>query len=176
MTSVRTIAYEVVGDLCVLVHSEEQPSSADWTDYLAFLREKASPVSPRCLVVTDGVAPTPTQRAGLNDLVIAFGKPVPTAVITHSPVARAAVALLGWFNSGIRSFSPNELSSALSFLDIEQARRAEVLERVIRMRIEMSGTSEQEQGNAAVDLRQIADDMESLMLKRLPALRELTKR
>ena len=174
MASARTITYEMVGNLCLLVHGEEPPSNADWSDYLAFLGEKADSASPRCLVVTDGVAPTPKQRAGLNDLVVAYGRPVPTAVITHSPVARAAVALLGWFNSAIRSFAPNELSAALSYLDIEPARRAEVLERVIRMRIEISRTSEP--GNAPVDLRKIADDMESLMLKRLPALREMTKR
>jgi hypothetical protein len=168
-----TLAYELAGNLCILVHGEQAPSNADWSGYLAFLRE-ATVASPRFLVVTDDVAPTPTQRAGLNELVIARGKPVPTAVMTHSAVARAAVTVLGWFNSAIRAFAPNELSAALSYLDIEPARRAEVLERIVRMRIEMSRTSDLP--NAAVDLGQIADDMESLLSKRLPALRELVKR
>jgi hypothetical protein len=130
--------------------------------------------SPKCIVVTDGVAPTPTQRAALNAVLAEHGRPVPTAVITHSVVARSVVAVMGWFNSAIRSFAPHELTLAMLYLDIEPARRPDLLERIVRMRIALS--SQSGPLDAPIDLRQIADEMESLLVRPMPLLRNLSKR
>ena len=171
----RTMIYEVIGDLCILVHGEAPPSNDEWNEYLAGGRERLPTMkSPRCIVVTDGVAPTPTQRAALNAVLAEFGKPVPTAVITRSVVARSVVTVMGLFNSAIRSFAPTELSAAMLYLGIEPVRRPDLVERIVRMRIALS--SESGPLDAPIDLRQIADEMESLMVRPLPLLRNVSKR
>jgi|HubBroStandDraft_2_1064218.scaffolds.fasta_scaffold222311_2 hypothetical protein len=167
--------YEMIGDLCILVHGEVPPSNEEWNEYLAGGSERLSGLaSPKCIVVTDGVAPSPTQRVALNAVVAEYGRPVPTAVITRSVVARSAVTVLGWFNSAIRSFAPNELSAAMLYLGIEPARRSDLVERIVRMRIALS--NESSPLDAPIDLRQIADEMESLLVRPLPLLRNVSKR
>jgi hypothetical protein len=171
----RTMRYQLVDDVCLLVHGEEPPTNADWGEYLGFLQTQVSLVpSPRFLLVTDGVAPTPTQRARLNALVGKLGRPVPTAVITHSRLARGVVAILRLFNSAIRAFAPNELSSAMEYLEIDPARRTDLLDRIVQMRIEISRPSGSQ--ITASDLHELANEMDSLMVKRLQTLRSALKR
>lgn len=78
------------------------------------------------------------------------------------------------WNRGIRSFSPGQLSQALQFLEVAPESRSEVLERVVRMRIQLSRNVSASE--ASVDLPKIADRMEALLLQRLPALRAGRKR
>jgi hypothetical protein len=176
MTSQRTLLYEFVDGLVLLMHGELPPSNAEWDGYLEACRRALFPraQTARVLVVTDGVAPTPTQRAALNLLVTEAGSHVATAVISHSVAVRSVVALLGMFNRGIRSFAPGDLSLALQYLEVDPARRADVLQRIVRVRIELSGAAAASE--ATPDMSKIAEKMDLLMLQRLPALQETLKR
>jgi hypothetical protein len=110
----------------------------------------------------------------MNKMVVEHGGDVATAVLSHSVAVRTVVALLSMWNRGIRSFSPGQLSQALQFLEVAPESRSEVLERVVRMRIQLSRNVSASE--ASVDLPKIADRMEALLLQRLPALRAGRKR
>jgi len=174
--SAQTLMFQFAGELAILVHGELPPTDDEWGAWLDSLEQRVEKMrkgSPRCLVIADNVAPSPKQRVALNKLVQKFGAPVPTAVITHSVAARGVVSILGWFNSAIRAFSPNELTEALQYLSIDLAQREDVLTRILRMRVALSQSLP---SSDSVDLEQIANDMDSLMLKRLPSLRPPPKR
>jgi serine/threonine protein kinase len=172
----KTMAYEIDGELAILVHSEQPPSDAEWGRYVVAIESGLRhAASPRCLVITDGdVVPTPTQRAVLNKLVERHNRPVPVAVMTHSRTARSIVTIMSWFNSAIRAFNMEELTEALEYLGLDADQRSNVLLRIMRMRIEVS--TQASSTRASADLGRIAAQMESLMGKRLPALRDSVKK
>jgi hypothetical protein len=171
----RTLLFDAHLELAILVHGEQAPSDEDWDAWLQLVqRQLARAERPRCIVVSDGdVVPTPKQRGALNKVLDEYGRPVPTAVMSLSRTARGIVTVMGWFNSAIRAFAMDELSSALEYLDVAPTRRADVLTRIMRMRIALSMEDGSERPQ--VDLGQIAEQMDGLMNQRLAALRAALK-
>jgi hypothetical protein len=69
------------------------------------------------LVVSDGGAPNAGQRAefakNLN------GRSFKCAVLSDSTMVRGAVTAMGWFNTGMKSFSPKESHLWLAYVPLE---------------------------------------------------------
>lgn len=101
-------------DLMVLVHSPRAPTDDEWRAYVdAFDDELLA--RGRCIVFTDGGAPTTNQRRIIQQMTVT--RPFPTAVITKNRAVRGVITALSWFNAGIRAFAPEDLAGALHYLD-----------------------------------------------------------
>src|SRR5687768_725931 len=87
--------------IVMAVQTQKSPSNAEWGEYLtcverAFENASQQPHGVRGLVITDGGAPGLLQRAQLNQIL--RGRAVAGAVISASPLVRAAVKGLNAFN------------------------------------------------------------------------------
>jgi len=132
-----TIAYERVGQIVAIAHADCPPADAEWKAYLALL-ERSVPSVTGILVTTDGAAPDAGQRAAMARLLAKVGGRFRTAVITSSRVARGVVTLMGWFNSDIRAFEPDELSVAFDHLGVaDPYAREHLRRRLLMLRIQM---------------------------------------
>jgi hypothetical protein len=166
----KTLRYEVVGKLVVLVHAERAPSDLEWDDYARALGSRIGETT-GVLVVTDGAGPNGSQRAKMNELVEKGGGSFPTAVITHSLVARGIVTALSWFNPKLHAFAPTELTAALSHVGADPRQREDLLRRILHMRLELSS----EPGHQVTSPQAMDETvalMEALLESRLPKLRE----
>jgi hypothetical protein len=167
----KTLSYEVFDNkLLLLVHGESSPSSVDWDDYAELLSRSVGELT-GILVVTDGAGPNGAQRGKINDLIKTCGGSFPTAVMTHSRVARGVVTALGWFNPRLRAFAPTELTAALAHLGTDPGQREKLLRCIVRMRIELSARTGPHVVTSPPTTETTAR-METLLTSRLPKLRE----
>jgi hypothetical protein len=119
----ETIRFEKVGRIMVIVHSEHEPSHAEWEDYLGHLRAE-----PRCasvFVYSIGGGPNAKQRQSLADATA--GRALPVAVVTPSRMTRAIGVAVSWFNPHIQMFSPGYLPDAFAHLRLGMREAAEVI-------------------------------------------------
>lgn len=120
----RTMAYDVVGDLIITVHTESAPSDAEWKGYVEALREVVRTTADyarlRNIVFSDGGAPNSLQRKVVND-IIAGRDPIPVALVSGSALARGVVTALAWFNPKIKAFPPQEADEAYRHLGFSRA-------------------------------------------------------
>src|SRR4051812_30856452 len=110
----KTMAWKMVGEVLVTVHTRLPPSDADWD---AWVEESTSWRPHGVLVLTPGVGPNVKQRRRMHDKCqtagINLGK-LPTAVVCDGTVVRGIVTALSWLGqTAIRSFSPSRLDDAL---------------------------------------------------------------
>lgn len=135
----RTIAFTFVEPkTAVLVHSRDNPTNEEWRSYLTAMvgHMEARNGDLVSLIVTDGGGPNTVQRTDMNEMLVK-GRSINTAVVTESRAARGIVTALGWFNAGIRAFSPARLDDALSYLGLDGTESGRVLETVDRLRAEL---------------------------------------
>ncbi len=131
----KTMATRGVGSCLVFVHTSEAPSDAEWDEVLSHFRTVMKTGTGRALVYTEGAAPNTAQRAKLNAL---FGSAHPRiAVLTPSPLARAAGTAIRWFNPEVRIFGPDEIERALDHLEVSRAERAALTETLAALRAEL---------------------------------------
>lgn len=119
----ETIRFEKVGRVMVVVHSEQEPSHAEWQRYLDYRRAE-----PRCtsvFVYSIGGGPNARQRQSLADT--APGLLLPAAVVTPSRVTRAIGVAASWFNPHIQVFSPGYLADAFVHLRLGLRESADVV-------------------------------------------------
>ena len=121
-----------VGDVLVFVHTNDAPSDPEWEKALELLRNRASSSGLRTLVYTAGGAPNAAQRARLN-AVIGATKP-PIAVLTSSPIARAAGTAISWFNPMFKVFGPDDVDNALDHLALRGIERTHAREALLEMK------------------------------------------
>jgi hypothetical protein len=165
----KTLLYERIEDLAILVHAEAAPSDEDWDPWVSTMdRFLSAPRVLGLLVVTDAAGPNSGQRAKLDPLYKKIDGGIPTAVMSHARVVRGIVTVLSWFNPKIRAFAPTELTAALAYLGIEPSKREAVLRRIMHMRIELSAPQEAQKIAALTDT---VAKMDELMKQRLPKLR-----
>jgi hypothetical protein len=164
-----TLLYKIANELALLVHGDDAPSDHDWGAYVDALDRHHGRLS-SVLVLADGPGPNAAQRARLNALVERAGRPVPTAVVTHSAVARGIVTVLHWFNPGIRAFAPEELAKALDYLAVEGSRRAPLKCEIAELRLILALGA----GDAArvMPLLDTEAKLEKVLTERLRALRK----
>lgn len=115
------LAWTLVGDYLVFVHTAVAPTDDEWKELLTKLRVARDKRRVRVLVYTQGGAPNARQRALLNQAVEHVQPPI--AVVTHSNTARAAGTAIGWFNPRIKVFDPSEQERAFDHLDANSAER-----------------------------------------------------
>jgi hypothetical protein len=119
----ETIRFEKVGRIMVIVHSEHEPSHAEWEDYLGHLQ--AVPQCASVFVYSVGGGPNAKQRQGLADKTA--GRVLPVAVVTPSRMTRAIGVAVSWFNPHIQVFSPGYLHDAFAHLKLGMREAAEVV-------------------------------------------------
>lgn len=115
----KTMGYDVIGELLITVHTTAPPIEAEWKPYVAALAELVQNTKDhskiRNIVFTDGGAPDSLQRKVVNDIA-ASRPPVPTAVVSGSTMVRSVVTALAWFNPKIKAFSPRQIDEAYRYL------------------------------------------------------------
>lgn len=118
MTTIRTasMAVRMIGNDIVFAHTERSPTDAEWNQGLDAFRNAPDPRTMRVFVYTAGGAPNAAQRARLNALL--GGVQPPMAVMSTSPMARAAITAISWFNPKMKGFSPDEPDRALDHLGV----------------------------------------------------------
>lgn len=110
-----------VGNAVVLAHGEKAPTDEEWQAILGMFTGVPRPTDLRVLVHTLGAAPGATQRARLNAAL--QGTTPRIAVLSDSPVARAAGTAISWFQPRFRVFRPTDLSLALDHLEVDRSER-----------------------------------------------------
>jgi hypothetical protein len=116
----RNMAFQKVGDYFVLVHNAMSPLDEEWDEWLEFYSFGS------ILVVTDGGAPTASQRKRMKDRVdqlrssVAPGKKDPrVAIMTASSFVRGVITALRWFyyHDAYAAFPPEHLNQAMTYLE-----------------------------------------------------------
>nr|AYM54105.1 hypothetical protein [Chondromyces catenulatus] len=116
----KNMAFQKVGDYFVLVHNAAAPTDDEWDEYMAQWDYNS------ILVVTDGGAPTASQRKRMKTRVEQFRsdptqtkRNVKVATITASSFVRGVLTALGWFyHDAYAAFPPDHIDQALSYLGI----------------------------------------------------------
>jgi hypothetical protein len=123
----RTVAYEALGDLFLLVHGPTDPDPQDWE---ALMKEARNYRLPKHLVLAGEVRLTPAQRV---DVVEYLHFPCKAAVMLSSPLTRSMVTAIGWLTSKHRAFLMTDLEGALQYLDIAPERLDEINHRIVEL-------------------------------------------
>lgn len=131
----RTAAWRAVGNFVVFVHTKSSPTDAEWDQILGLFRNLPEIRKVRVLVYTQGGAPDPKQRAKLSQLLSMIKPPV--AVLTPSPLARAAGVAISWFLPSLRVFDADGLDAALDHLDAPEAERIGLKSALVELRREL---------------------------------------
>lgn len=132
----KNMTFKVINNLFVVVYGPLNPTDEEWYGYMAAVR-KAGIDRTVQLIVTEGGGPTSTQRKFLNELL--GGAQVPVAVLTTSVTVRGIITALGWFNRGIRGFSPSDLRGALAHLNVSPFEHERVATTIKTMSGEIAG-------------------------------------
>lgn len=135
----KTMAFGKVDKYVIVVHSRKPPGDDEWEEYIQFnLRTFTPGDTLKYLVVTDGGAPTPTQRMILNEKLSEYVRGntglFRSAIVTSSTFVRGVVTAISWFNSGIYAFSPQNLAEAMNYLEIPVEFHGEIRELVKMLR------------------------------------------
>lgn len=121
------MAWKVIDRLVIVVLGTEEPTDAEWEDYLRAVERHGIDRTMQ-LVVTEGGGPNAMQRRYLSSLLAR--RSVPVAVVSGSVTIRAVVTAMSWFNHRIRGFPPTSLRDAIAYLAIP-ASRTELIEREV---------------------------------------------
>jgi hypothetical protein len=127
----KTMAFGKVDEFLVVVHNKLAPTDEEWNSWLDFnVRNFSTGSTVKCLVVTEGGAPTPVQRQSmkekLGELMISNPKEFRNAIVTASAVVRGVVTALSWFQRGYSAFSPAHMDDAMGYLEVPDQFRPEI--------------------------------------------------
>ena len=118
-----TLAYSKVGRVIVFACGDAPLDNAEWEAYLRFIgRELRMDVFNCSLVYAKSAQPTPVQREKLNKAISSFSQAgrLKSAVLTESLLVRTVITAMQWFNrETFRVFAPNDMGSALQFLNLD---------------------------------------------------------
>lgn len=117
---------------CLLfVNSKKPPTSEEYGHVLDFYRRRRAELgSYRCLVITDGAAPSAQQRKQQQQEFGDVIRSIPTAVISDAITVRFVVSSAALFVKTIKAFDIRELQPALGFLSFTEEQQAEVSARL----------------------------------------------
>lgn len=107
---------EIVDGVLLVVHGHEPPTDDEWETYLGQVKLVVATGRPRAMAVTEGGAPSLSQRTQLNRIL--RGTRALGAVVSDSSFVRGIVTALSWFNHGVRSFSPDHFEVACAHLEL----------------------------------------------------------
>lgn len=112
----RTMAYGRYEQFVILVHGRAPPADEEWQMYLRDLAHWLPELSGQ-LIHTTGGGPTSSQRRALRDQWPRTG-PIDcrTAVVSSELLVRGIVNAINLFTPTIRSFRPEALDAALTYI------------------------------------------------------------
>jgi hypothetical protein len=135
----KTMSFLEKDKFFILVHGEAPPSDPEWEAYVAALGKHSAHVpSLRVLVVSRGGGPSMGQRKRLKDVL--GSAPLPTAVITTSPLARTIVTIIRLTSPEIAAFSPEQKLQAYRHLGFADADTQWLEREVAQQEREITGT------------------------------------
>jgi hypothetical protein len=141
----KNMAFEMVGDLFILVHNKEVPTDAEWALYTSALRSRTEDMDEiGTLIYTEGGGPTAAQRKALNDVL--GGRTTRAAVVSDASMVKMITTALGWFNPKIKAFSPNESTEAFDYLGIPRSQINLIWSEIRRLRCDLD--TSQDEANA----------------------------
>jgi hypothetical protein len=136
----KTLAYGMTAECMILAGAVQPYADDEWERCIASVEEYARVTRrPRLLVVTDGSGPTIKQRRSLDVLLDVHRNTARVAVLTPSTVARGIVTALSWFWPIYRSFPPDDLAGALSFLELPAQALPDIRRLLGELRSNVSG-------------------------------------
>ncbi|MRG96033.1 hypothetical protein [Polyangium spumosum] len=115
------MAFQKVGDYFVLVHTAMAPTDEEWDEWMQHYTYAS------ILVVTDGGAPTASQRKRMKMRVdelralpgVPNRKEPKVATVTASSFVRGVLTALRWFyHDAYAAFPPDHINQALTYLDV----------------------------------------------------------
>ncbi|AKU98797.1 hypothetical protein AKJ09_05461 [Labilithrix luteola] len=107
-------------------HSAEPPRDVEWTAFIDDITEKGDEFE-EMLVFSFGGAPTVVQQRQVASLWQGRRRGPRIALVTPSAVARAASAALNWLlRQPIKTFTPTELGTCLTYLELTLSQREEM--------------------------------------------------
>jgi hypothetical protein len=113
------LAFEIVHDLRVVVLflGDENPSDAEWDDYLAAIAPQISvDLGYRVLVICGSGHPTRSQQGRLHEML---GQQRPNVgIISDAVIARFVGSVLALFNPNLRCFSRDQRDAAFGHLEL----------------------------------------------------------
>lgn len=122
-----SMAFRIVNGVCVVVHSAESASDAEWDHYVDTLSRRAADFQ-GVLVLTYGGAPTGHQRERVLKAWLRTPYRPSFAVLTNSLFARAVVNALSWVvRERIKAFDESDLDGAFAYLALNRAQREAVI-------------------------------------------------
>lgn len=127
-----TMQHARVGAVHLVVHSSENPTDEEWSNYLDDM-EAFLPRMRGVMVLTHGGGPTATQRAKFKTFWGSqkIDPEVRLAVLTSSVMVRGIVTAVTWFvKNPIQTFAPTSLDEAFTFLGLTGHERTLLRERV----------------------------------------------
>jgi hypothetical protein len=118
-------ACTIVDGVVLGVHAKEDPSDADWHQYVSATRDVLeSHGSVKVLAYSMGGGPNAVQRTKANELF--KDRPQHVAVMLNSALTRGIVTALSWFNPKIRAFNLDQLDDACKYLELPAETAAEI--------------------------------------------------
>jgi hypothetical protein len=108
-------------ELVILRENAEDPSDAEWGDFLRVLAAGDGVWNVRVLVVTDGGSPSGEQRQRLKTVL--GDSNVRAAIVTDSVKTRFVVSSIAFITSRIKSFSKREIDAAYEYLGLDVTQR-----------------------------------------------------
>lgn len=127
------MAYGRASRVVVLVHRDEPPGDDEWGAYVDFMMDCIEREGVRrVLVVSEGGAPTPRQRALMDRRCEAFFPGGRTGIVTQSTFVRGVVNAFALIRPGYRAFAPTQLENAVVWLGVDDER-----ERVIALLLKL---------------------------------------
>ncbi len=122
------------GVLFVVLQDKERASDAEWAalmvDFGAAGRRKGFG-RVYGMVVSDGGAPTVTQRANLRETL--GGSSFTGSVLSKSVLVRGAVTAMSWFNPGLKVFGPDRYAEWLKSVPLQQEELGVLKETVAKL-------------------------------------------
>nr|WP_206607121.1 hypothetical protein [Sandaracinus sp.] len=113
------MAFKLVENVMLLVHTNRPPSDEEWGEYVeAVDAQGAAPLAQ--LVHTQGGSPNAKQRGAFTKMLA--GRTVPVAVLNDSALVRGAVTAIAWFNPSLRAFKSADIDAALQYLGVPESR------------------------------------------------------
>ncbi len=124
-------------DLCVVAYGPDDPTNAEWLEYLSAV-ERWGLATTAQLIVSEGGAPDLIRLRFLSDIL--RGQTVRVAVVSTKLRVRAVVMVVSAFNSDIKAFAADELPDVFDHLRVDRSKRAVVEDAVLVLRMNVRAT------------------------------------
>lgn len=102
--------------LVLFLHDAGAPDDQTWNAAMDEVARQFTAVTAdkiAFLVITDGGAPSTTQRQRLAQVTREARHPI--AVVNNSALVRGVITAISWMNPGIKPFAPNKWNEAVAY-------------------------------------------------------------